>query len=408
VIATVPRQLPFEMSEFQGRLNRVETMVAERKFDAICLFDPRHVFYLTGSDSQGQGHLQALIVRPGAQLTYITWDFEAGKVATSSWLADPKAIRWDYEQAHLAADCWVADVVTYSWFDDPVAVLAQTLSRLQLAKATIGVELHSTGLSAASFDRLRDALPEARFEPAYGILEHCRRQKSAAELTHIRAAAELTDKAVTAAYAAMRVGGTDSDVAAAIIASLYANGSEPLCWGPIVAAGPNAGIGHSSFVGRKLEKGDTVFLEFTGQVNRYVAPVMRTAVLGPASRELKEWRDCGLKAIDAILSMAKPGVPASAVALAGKAALEPIADRVHFHDMYGYMVGIGYPPSWYETLSFELEAGNQGLLEEGMVFHAPISLRRFADFGVGQSQTIVITRDGAESVTRSPAALQEV
>src|SRR5690242_6088701 len=368
----------FDLQEYQRRIHKVEALISERKLDAICLFDPRHVFYLTGSDSQGQGHLQALIVKPGARLTYITWDFEAGKVATSSWLADEKKIRWDYDKGGIVADCWIVDVVTYSWFDDPIGVLASTLKRVGLASAHVGIELHSAGLSAGNAQRLTDALPDARFEPAYGIVERCRLVKSEAELAHMRAAAGLTDRAVVAAYAAMRVGRTDSDVAAAITESVYANGSEPLCWGPIVAAGPNAGIGHSSFIDRKLEKGDTIFIEFTGQVHRYVAPVMRTGVLGPPTAEQKKWRDCGLAAIEAILKTAKPGASAKAVALAGKAELEPIAGRVHFHDMYGYMVGLGYPPSWYETLSFEIEAGNEGILQEGMTFHVPISLRRFA------------------------------
>lgn len=408
MIAAVPRNAAFELREYQQRLRKVESLVSERKLDAICLFDPRHVFYLTGSDSQGQGHLQALVVRPGAQLTFVTWDFEAGKVATSSWLADEKRIRWDYAKGGIAADCWLADVVTYSWFDDPIGVLAGTLKRIGLERARIGIELHSAGLSAANAQRLKDALPDARFEAAYGILERCRLVKSEAELAHMRSAAALTDKAVDAAYAAMRVGNTDSDVAAAIIDSVYANGSEPLCWGPIVAAGPNAGIGHSSFIDRKLEPGDTIFIEFTGQVHRYVAPVMRTGVLGPPTAEQKKWRDCGLAAIEAILEMAKPGARAKNVALAGKRELEPIAGRVHFHEMYGYMVGLGYPPSWYETLSFELEAGNVGILEAGMTFHVPISLRRFAEFGVGQSQTIVVTAAGAQTLTKSPAALREL
>ena len=408
MIAAVPRNAAFDLRDYQERLRKVEGLISERKLDAICLFDPRHVFYLTGSDSQGHGHLQALVVRPGAQLTYITWDFEAGKVATSSWLADEKRIRWDYDKGGIAADCWLVDVVTYSWFDDPIAVLAGTLKRLGLDRAHIGIELHSAGLSAANAARLRDAMPEAHFEAAYGILERCRLRKSKAELAHMRSAAALTDKAVEAGYSAMRVGNTDSDVAAAIIGSLYTNGCEPLCWGPIVAAGPNAGIGHASFVGRKLEPGDTIFIEFTGQVHRYVAPVMRTGVLGRPTDEQKKWRECGLAAIDAILKTAKPGVRAKDVALAGKAELAPIAGRIHFHEMYGYMVGLGYPASWYETLSFELEAGNEGILEEGMTFHVPISLRRFPEFGVGQSQTIVVTATGAESLTRTPAGLHEI
>jgi Xaa-Pro dipeptidase len=157
-----------------------------------------------------------------------------------------------------------------------------------------------------------------------------------------------------------------------------------------------------------LERGDTVFLEYTGQVHRYVAPVMRTAVLGPPTDEMKRFRDAGLGAIEAVLRTSRSGVSAREVAEAGARALAPVADQVHFHDVYGYMVGIGYPPSWFETLGFELQANNEGLLEEGMVFHVVISLRKFAEFGVSQSQTIVVTAGGAESLTKSDPAMREV
>lgn len=408
MISAVPHEAAFHVDEYRRRLATVQGMIQERGWDALCLVDPRHVFYLTGSDSQGHGHLQCLVVRASGEPSFVTWDFEAGKVATSSWLAEPDRVRWDYDRGQLAADCWVVDVVTYSWFQDSVAVLADTLKRLGLQTGRLGVELRAGGLSAASFQRLQDALPDAAFVDGYGVLERCRIRKSSAELAHIRAAAALTDRAVEAAYEAIRVGATDCDVAAALMASLYTNGSEPLCWGPIVASGYNAGIGHSSFVGRTLKAGDTIFLEFTGQVHRYVAPVMRTAVLGPAAGDMKRLRDAGLAAVEAVLETAGPGVPAREVARAGAAALAEVASEVHFHDVYGYMVGIGYPPSWFETLGFELQANNDGLLEEGMVFHVPISLRRFGEFGVSQSQTIAVTATGAEALTRSDPALREL
>jgi Xaa-Pro dipeptidase len=408
MIAAVPRESAFEVDEYRRRLATVQSTIEGRGWDALCLVDPRHVFYLTGSDSQGHGHLQCLVVPADGDPSYVTWDFEAGKVATSSWLADPSRVRWDYDRGGLSPDCWLVDVVTYSWFEDSVAVLAGTLQRLGLEKGRLGVELRAGGLPAATFERLRDALPGADLVDGYGVLERCRIRKSAAELAHIRAAAALTDRAVEVAYAAIRVGATDSEVAAALMASLYTNCSEPVCWGPIVASGYNAGIGHSSFVGRTLEAGDTVFLEFTGQVHRYVAPVMRTAVLGPATGEMQRLRDAGLAAVEAVLGTARPGVPAREVAGAGARALAEVAGSVYFHDVYGYMVGIGYPPSWFETLGFELQAGNEGLLEEGMVFHVPISLRRFGEFGVSQSQTIAVTATGAESLTRSDPALREL
>ena len=120
------------------------------------------------------------------------------------------------------------------------------------------------------------------------------------------------------------------------------------------------------------------------------------------------FRDAGLAALSAVMETARPGVTAGEVARAGAAQLAPIADRVLFHELYGYSVGIGFPPSWYEPLGCELRAGNDRTLAEGMVYHVPISLRRFGEFGICQSQTVVVGPHGAEALTRTPAALQIV
>jgi Xaa-Pro dipeptidase len=149
-------------------------------------------------------------------------------------------------------------------------------------------------------------------------------------------------------------------------------------------------------------------MELSGQIHRYVAPVMRTAVIGPPSPEMVSFRDAGLACIDAILGTARAGVTAAEVSRAAAAELEPIRESLHFHGLYGYSVGIGFPPSWFETLGFDLRLDNERPLEEGMVFHIPISLRKYGEFGVNQSHTIVITRDGAEALTRSSAALRQV
>ena len=106
------------------------------------------------------------------------------------------------------------------------------------------------------------------------------------------------------------------------------------------------------------------------------------------------------------MDTARPGVPAGTWRGRRRRRSSRSRDRTFFHDLYGYSVGIGFPPSWYETLGFELRVDNERPLEVGMAFHVPISLRRYAEFGVCQSQTIIITADGAESLSQAPAALR--
>ena len=70
-----------------------------------------------------------------------------------------------------------------------------------------------------------------------GVLERVRLTKSPAELAYIRRAATLSQVGVDAGCAAIREGGRDRDVGAAISAAIYSAGSDLVCWGPIVAAG---------------------------------------------------------------------------------------------------------------------------------------------------------------------------
>jgi Xaa-Pro aminopeptidase len=358
-----------------------------RQLDALLLTDPAAIYYLTGSDSQSVTHLQCLVLPPEGDATLFTWDFEAGNVAVTSW---------------------VPSVVTYSWFEDPVKRFVELLRALRLEDGRMALDLRSRYLAAATVAALQEALPEAEIEDAFGIVEECRARKSPAELAYMRRAAELTDDSIAVAYSAARVGARDTDVAAAVMEFLYAAGSEALCSGPIVASGFAAGLGHASFTGRTLAAGDTLFLEYSAQVRRYVAPVMRTAVLGRASPEMALFRDAGMAAIDSVLAEARPGVPAGQVARAALECLAPVRGKTHFHGLVAYSVGLGFPTTRYESLGYELREGNEKLLAEGMAFHVVMSLRKFGEFGVSQSHTVVITADGAEAITKSPAALAEI
>src|SRR5690349_2438969 len=89
-----PRTIAFDADEYAARLSAVRRGMAARDLDALLLVDPRNVFYLTGAESQGAGHLQCLIVRPDQPLSLVTWNFEEDNAALTSGLADIVAYGW--------------------------------------------------------------------------------------------------------------------------------------------------------------------------------------------------------------------------------------------------------------------------------------------------------------------------
>ncbi|MEO7295831.1 MAG: Xaa-Pro peptidase family protein [Candidatus Limnocylindria bacterium] len=380
---TVPRELAFEVSEYRTRLASVRRQMGRRGLDALVLFGPQNVCYVSGLDNDNLSDLQCVVVPIDRDPVLILFWFEAGRAQNT---------------------CWLDEVVLYR-DEEPTGIVAGVIRQLGLAGGRLGVERPTVGLTVTQYERLVGHLSDASIEDSFGAVEIPRRVKSAAEIGYMRRAAGLTDRALEAACALVDVGVSDGELAAAITSVIYGEGGETTCLGPIVAGGYRAGAPHSSFNGRRLEAGDSVFLEFTAQVRRYTAPIMRSVWLGRPSAEVERIAEAGAAAVATIVRTARPGIPASDVARAARADLEPILDRVMFHNTYGYPVGLGFPPTWSESLGFYLRADNHQPLQAGMTFHLPISLRRFGEWGVSQSHTLLITETGAETLTRSTARL---
>lgn len=379
------REPAFLEAEYRRRAAAVHARMRERGLDGLVLFGPHNINYLTGMDSENLFDPQACILAAGADPVLVILDFERGRFQNSSWL--PAAIEFDA-------------------FTDPTLATADAIQRQDLGRGRLGIEQRALGQD--QYAKLAAALPDATFVDGFGVVERVRLVKSEAEIALMREAAAITGNAVAAGFAAVAEGRHDYEVAAAVTEALYRNGSDLVCWGPIVAAGYRGGLAHSSHNGYRIQRGDTVFIELTGQRKRYTAPLMRTAVLEKASGRQRKLADASAGAVAAIMAAAKAGTPARDIAAAGLKPLAPALEGVIFHHNFGYPVGIGYPPSWIETLGFFLRANNPEPVEAGMVFHLPMSLRVLGEFGICLSHTMLVTANGGVSLTQSPAALQEL
>jgi Xaa-Pro aminopeptidase len=384
----IPHEPAFDPAEYAARTATVRATMAERGLDALLVFSPHNVFYLSGMDSENLFDFQCLIVPADAS-------------------TEPVLVILDFEEARAANSVGFGRSVSYHAFDDPIGAVVAQLDALGLTEKGRRLGLESrAGITPAAYAQFIAALPGAAIEDPFGIVEDARIVKSDAELAYMRRAAALTDAATLAAYEALRPGVRDAEIAAVITDVFYRGGSDTVCWGPIVASGYRAGSAHASFNGRTIQAGETVFLELTAEVRRYTAPLMRTAILGRPSAEQERVADAGARAVETILATARPGVPAADVARAAGEVLAPILPGMVFHHNFGYPVGIGYPGTWIETLGFFIRVDNPRPLRAGMVFHLPMSLRKFGEWGINQSHTMLITEAGTETLTKTPARLQ--
>ena len=379
------KELAFSVDEYRARLARARQAMDAAGLDALLVMNPANVFYLSGFQTFAVDGGACLIVPRQGEPAIVMDPPEFG----SAWLS-----------------VWFQDLRGYPPGSDRPAYAASMLAEHGLDRGRIGADDASWGQTPAFRAGLEQALPHADFVSAGELFIELKRLKSPAEIEHIRWAALATRSATEAAVETAAAGVTDGDVAGASYAAMARAGGEYPCLAPIVTSGRRSGILHSTHKRRTIEPGDNVLLEIGACHQRYTAPQMRTLTIGRADDDVRRTADACIAALNAVLSVLRPGAVASDVAEVGWRALDAAGDDLVFHGNFGYGIGAGFPPNWADATGF-IQRDHSTVLEPGMVFHHPIAVRRLGQFGVAFSETSVITKNGCEVLTHGQRALIE-
>ncbi len=384
---SIPREEVFSEQEFEQRRQKVRNQMAVRGIDTLVLHSAPNILYLSGHH------------------TLNLWDYQCLVMPIEGL---PFMVLWQFERGRFEATAVATDLDLYNTHADPIDATFQAIRKRGLHEGIIAIETQTRYLVPKMHDALKDALGADNVVNGSGIVDMVRNIKSEAELEIMRAAAAITDRAITTGFAKVRTGVSDSQIAARVADELIRADSLGFSVYPIVSAGYRAGMPHNSNNGHKISPGETVFIECSPSLHWYHAPLMRTAVLGEVPREVAEFETLEQETVAAMLDAVRPGVLASEVASVAKAKIAPIRDRILFHEVYGYPVGIGFPPTWGEESGFAIVLNNHRPLEAGMVFHIPMTLRINGKMGVGLSQTFVVTDEGAAVLSSLPVELVRI
>src|SRR5262245_1693446 len=194
-----------------------------RSLDALLVFSPGSINYLSGLDDNSLSDLTALIVPTERDPILVLFWFEEGRAANSSWLDDVRLYRAPNDPSPEPGFV--------------PAMLAALRSVGLVDGRRLGLEVGPGGLSPQDHQELVAGLSGAHVEGSWPIVEVVRRVKSPAEIALMRRAASMTDAAIDAGTRALCVGATDTDVGAVILETMTRLGSETPCQGPIIAAG---------------------------------------------------------------------------------------------------------------------------------------------------------------------------
>jgi Xaa-Pro dipeptidase len=374
---------PFGMMEYARRLKLLRADMAAAGLDAFIAFGPENINYLTGHDTPAYQYLQACVVTHDGPPVNLLRSIDASNTLMRSWSRS---------------------VVAYADHDDPIASLVSLVRQLLPSGARIGAEDQAFFVTPRRYGLLQDAL-EARGHIVVGIhlLEERRLIKSAEEMEKIRSAGRITAKAMQAAIDTAAEGVDENAIAAAVWANLVLLGGEFPGLPPFIVSGPRASLGHATWGGRSLAKGDVLNFEIPGVVARYVAPLFRSGSVGVPTAEARAIEAACLSSLDLLLANIRPGI---CIADLHRLNVENFARRgFTIGHRTGYSIGVNYAPDWGEGGTLSIVDGETREVSEGMVFHLVPGLYVPGRMAVVISETVAVTADGADRVMDFPPQL---
>ncbi|OJA05771.1 Xaa-Pro peptidase family protein [Halomonas sp. QHL1] len=375
-------EVPFPAAEYEARLDKVRHAMAQGELEALLLTDPADINYLTGYHTF-EVSVHACLVCTQEKLVLQVASIETGAAVVTARVDEIIGYRWEN-------------------LDEIITPLADLLTHCQ----QIGIDGWSSGLRFGVIDALMQTIGRERFSEAGALVDAIRIVKSPAELKMLQESARITALGLETAIQSIRPGMTDNDVAAVGAKALLENGSEFMSLQPIVTSGHRIGVIHVNHKRRVIQPNEPVFLEFGSTYQRYTAPMMRTAVTGAPNTALAATRDLCRSIFEALCDAMRPGNSFDAAAQAADAVLSPHRDQYFFSGVFGYAVGAQFPPSWVEGTGF-IAKGQARTFEANMVFHLPLCLRVPGQWGIGISDTVVVTEQGAKPLTNNDWQLFE-
>ena len=384
----IPKDLAFSEAEYRGRVDQARRLMAERELDALLVTDTSNICYLSGFDTFVPDLFACLVLTADGDPTLQVAEFEIPAALLYSWVKDVRPTKFNHADA-----------------------IARELSGIVLGRKLdgkrIGLETRSPGLTVSIYQSLARACPNASFQDASDLVFGARLIKSPAELGHMRKSAEIVKKSLAATVQAVRSGASENDIASVAYASLVKEGSEFFSSQPMVAGADRTGWIHVSQRGKRIAAGDTVMMELGAFVRRYLGAVMHTAVVGEPTPQVQKLVQASHNTLDRVRETVKPGITAHEVACEAKKALEPVAEEAYSTGMFGYSVGLSFPPNWQEG-SFMIAEGVHQPMRPGMTFLTPITLRIPGTRGIGFTDIFTVTETGCDILTARDRSLTVV
>ena len=339
--------------------------------------------------------LDVVALIPGPNHRYLTdsvhYVLERPIVTFYSLEQQPVAVIPELEIALFQRHAIPSEIMSYTDAEGYAGAFRQALESIGCRGKTIGVE----GLHMRFFEGevIRASAPGAEVVDATEPLAGLRLHKDADEIAALRRAIAISEAALSATFAEVRAGMSEIEAAAILEGHVFALGGEGLSFGTILHAGRNTPLPHLGPLDYRIQHGDPLIVDFGATYQGYCADITRTVFVGSVSDEQRDFYTVVQAANAAGRAASAPGIACEAVDIAARQVFIDAGYERLIRHRTGHGIGLEAHEAPYMVV------GNQRALEAGMVFTVEPGIYHDGEIGVRIEDNMLITDDGAESLT---------
>ena len=371
----------FDLQEFEDRRVRVRAAMEKEGIDLLLVLSPVNINYLVGCRTKGYQQFQVLFFPVGdAPATFLTRTSELPETLDTCLAEDIRG--------------WGGSIQ-----EDPIDVAIKIIEEKNYLGCRIGIEVIKYYLSVNEYKRIKGYLGNSLIADASGLIDELKFVKSPAEITYIRKAAAIADRAMDVCFETVAEGITETQIAGEVYRTMMAEGGEMAASPMNFASGERTCYAHPSPTEKVVTQGDFMHIEYGTAYRRYCALLGRQLCLGKPTPRMKNIFEVVRAAGDAFIMEVRAGVPASAPHEAAKKIIADAGmDKFRLHTT-GYGIAPAFPPKWGEKL--DLTENSPYILEAGMVISVEPPVFSHDDrLGARLVDTVLVNAEGCEILSR--------
>lgn len=362
------------MEPLNNRLEQIQRYMDHQKLDAVIITSPRHVYYLTGFNSDPHERFLGLVIPHGDEPVLITPEL-------------------DRQAASQASS--VQKIVTHTDTQNPYEVLKSTLPS---SLRQVGIE--KGHLTVNRYEQLKAAIGAEVFLDMEALLQEMRSVKTSEEVQRIKHAIRLVEDVLREGLKKVQVGVTEIEIVAELEYQMKKLGAQGPSFETMVLAGEKSALPHGKPDHRPIKEGEFLLFDLGVYADGYISDITRTFAVGRVTQRMASMYEAVLAANRAGIDATKPGVTFASI---DQQAREAIAER-GYGEYFIHRLGHGMGLETHEYPSVHGE--NQDIAKTGNVFTIEPGVYIPEVGGVRIEDDVLVTDNGCEVLTTFPKELK--